>query len=159
MRADLNAWKRDTSSGRVTVGARSGVSRPESGSGGIAAATSVTTHAEPTAPALVRHPARRWAVAGAAVAVIVAAILGYLFTRRLPPPRVIWTSQITRDNNRKEVVLTDGPRLYLQERVHGRAALAQLSADGGDVGPSPTSFSHPRLLGLGAGGPLVEAVP
>ena len=157
MRADLKRLKRDTSSGRVNVGGRSGVSPHESGSGGIAAATSVTTHAEPTAPALVRHPARRWAGAGAAVAVIVAAILGYLFTRRLPPPCVISTSQITRDNNRKEVVLTDGPRLYLQERVNGRAVLAQVSADGGDVAQIPTSFSNAGLLGVAPGALLVES--
>jgi eukaryotic-like serine/threonine-protein kinase len=157
MRADLKRLKRDTSSGRVNVGGGWGVSPHESGSGGIAAATSVTTHAEPTAPALVRHPARRWAAAGAAVAVIVSAILGYLFTRRLPPPRVISTSQITRDNNRKEVVLTDGPRLYLQERVKGRAVLAQVSADGGDVVQIPTSFSNAGLLGVAPGALLVES--
>ncbi|MGB2898563.1 MAG: protein kinase [Candidatus Acidiferrum sp.] len=138
MRADLKRLKRDTDSGR-------------------SAATSVTTHTEPTAPALVRQPARRWAMAGAAVAVIVAAVLGYLFTRRLPPPRVISTSQITRDNNRKEVVLTDGPRLYLQERVKGRAVLAQVSADGGDVVQIPTSFSNAGLLGVAPGALLVES--
>ena len=138
MRADLKRLKRDTDSGR-------------------SAATSVTTHAEPTAPALVRHPARRWVAAGAAVAVIVAAVLSYLFTRRLPPPRVISTSQITRDNNRKEVVLTDGPRLYLQERVKGRAVLVQVSADGGDVVQIPTSFSNAGLLGVAPGALLVKS--
>jgi len=157
MRAELQRLKRDTSSGRVNVGGGSGVSPHESGSGEITAATSVTTHAEPTAPALVRHPARRWAAAGAAVAVIVAAVLGYLFTRQLPPPRAISTSQITRDNTRKEVVLTDGPRLYLQERVNGRAVLAQVSADGGDVVQIPTSFSNAALLGIVPGALLVES--
>jgi eukaryotic-like serine/threonine-protein kinase len=157
MRAELQRLKRDTSSGRVNVGGGSGVSPHESGSGEITAATSVTTHAEPTAPALVRHPARRWAAAGAAVAVIVAVVLGYLFTRQLPPPRAISTSQITRDNTRKEVVLTDGPRLYLQERVNGRAVLAQVSADGGDVVQIPTSFSNAALLGVAPGALLVES--
>jgi Tol biopolymer transport system component len=138
MRADLKRLKRESDSGR-------------------SAATAVATRGEPTAPALVRHPARRWAAAGAAVAVIVAAILGYLLTRRLPPPRTISTSQITRDNNRKEVVLTDGPRLYLQERVKGRAVLAQVSADGGDVVQIPTSFSNAVLLGVAPGALLVES--
>jgi serine/threonine protein kinase/Tol biopolymer transport system component len=138
MRADLKRLNRDTDSGR-------------------SAATSVTTHAEPTAPALVRQRARRWATAGAAVAVIVAAVLGYLLTRRLPPPRAISTSQITRDNNRKEVVLTDGPRLYLQERVKGHAVLAQVSADGGDVVQISTPFSNAGLLGVAPGALLVES--
>jgi serine/threonine protein kinase/Tol biopolymer transport system component len=136
MRADLKRLKRDTDSGRSV-------------------ATAITTHGEPTAPALGRHAARRWAAAGAAVAVIVSSILGYLFTRRVPPPRVISTSQITRDNNRKEVVLTDGPRLYLQETVNGRAVLAQVSADGGDVVQIPTSFPNAGLLGVAPGALLV----
>ena len=112
---------------------------------------------EPTAPALVRHRARRWVAAGAAVTVIVAAVLGYLLTRPSPPPRVTSTRQITRDNNRKEVVLTDGPRLYLQERVNGRSVLAQVSADGGDVVQIPTSFSNASLLGVAPGALLVES--
>jgi serine/threonine protein kinase/Tol biopolymer transport system component len=138
MRTDLKRLRRDTDSGR-------------------SASTTVTTNGEPAAPALVRYPVRRWATAGAAVAVIVVVVLGYLFTRRLPPPRVVSTSQITRDNNRKEVVLTDGPRLYLQERVSGRAVLAQVSADGGDVVQIPTSFSNAALLGVAPGALLVES--
>jgi eukaryotic-like serine/threonine-protein kinase len=137
MRTDLKRLRRDTDSGR-------------------SASTAVTTNGEPAAPALVRYPVRRRAIA-AAVAVIVVVALGYLFTRPLPPPRVISTSQITRDNNRKEVVLTDGPRLYLQERVSGRAVLAQVSADGGDVVQIPTSFSNTGLLGVAAGALLVES--
>jgi serine/threonine protein kinase len=138
IRADLKRLKRDKDSGR-------------------SAATAVTTHGEPTAPALVRHPARRWVAAGAAISVIVSTILGYLFIRRLPPPHVISTNQITRDNNRKEAVLTDGPRLYLQERVNGRAVLAQASADGGDVVQIPTPFSNVGLLGIAPGALLVES--
>jgi Tol biopolymer transport system component len=135
IRADLKRLKRDTDSGR-------------------SAATAVTAHGEPTT-APVWHQARRLVAAAAAVAVMVSIMLGYLFTRRLPPPRVISTRQITRDNNRKEVVLTDGPRLYLQERVKGRAVLAQVSADGGDVVQIPTSFSNAGLLGVAPGALLV----
>jgi Tol biopolymer transport system component len=138
IRADLMRLKRDTDSGRPTAAA-------------------VTTHAELTAPALAQHRARRWVVAGAAATVIVAAVLGYLVARPSPPPRVTSTRQITRDNNRKEVVLTDGPRLYLQERVNGRAVLAQVSADGGDVAQIPTPFSNVSLLGVAPGALLVES--
>jgi serine/threonine protein kinase/Tol biopolymer transport system component len=157
MRADLKRLKRDTSSGRLNVGGGSGVSPHESRSGGFVAATSVATQVESTAPSLVRHALRRWATTGAVVAVIVAAVLGYLFTRRLSPPRVISTSQITRDNNRKEVLLTDGPRLYLQERVNGRTVLAQVSADGGDVVQIPTSFPNAGLLSVAPGALLVQS--
>lgn len=134
VRTDLKRLKRDTDSGR-------------------SAATGLTTHSEPKALAVVQHPARSWAAA--MVAVAVAAILLYLFTRPQSPPRTISTSQITRDNNRKEVVLTDGPRLYLQERVNGRAVLAQVSADGGDVVQIPTSFTNAGLLDVAPGALLV----
>ena len=136
VRTDLKRLKRDTDSGR-------------------SAATGSTSHGEPTALAVVQHPARNWAAA--VVAVAVAAILVYLFTRPQSPPRAISTSQVTRDNNRKEVVLTDGPRLYLQERVNGRAVLAQVSADGGDVVQIPTSFTDAGLLGVVPGALLVAS--
>ncbi len=96
-------------------------------------------------------------MAGAAAAVILAAVLGYVLTRRLPPPRVTSTSQITRDNHRKDGVLTDGQRLYLQERVNGREVLAQVSAEGGDVVQIPTSFSNAGLLSVAPGALLVES--
>jgi serine/threonine protein kinase/Tol biopolymer transport system component len=157
MRADLKRLKRDTGSGRVNVASRSGASPHESGSGGIATATatSVTTHSETATPALVRHPTRGWAVAGIAAAVVIAAVFGYLFTRGLPPPRVISTSQITSNGHRKDFVLTDGPRVYLQERVNGRAVLAQVSADGGEVVQIPAPFSNVRLLSAAPGALLV----
>src|SRR6202158_5222146 len=66
VRTDLKRLKRDTDSGR-------------------SAATGFTTHSEPTALAVVQHPARSWAAAMAAVAV--AAILVYLFTRPQSAPR------------------------------------------------------------------------
>jgi len=140
LRTDLKRLKRDTDSGR-------------------SAASVVTTNGEATAPALVRQTARRWAAASAAVVVIVAVVMGYVFTRPVPPPRVISTSQITRDNNRKEVILTDGPRLYLQERVNGRSVLAQVSADGGDVAQIPTSFSNVGILSVAPGALLVVSFP
>jgi serine/threonine protein kinase/Tol biopolymer transport system component len=136
MRTDLKRLRRDTDSGR-------------------SASTAVTTPGERMTPVLVGHPARRWARAGAAVAVIVAAVLGYLFTRRLPPPLVISTSQITRDNHRKDGVFTDGSRLYLQETVNGRAVLAQVSAEGGDVVQIPAPFPNVRLLSVAPGALLV----
>jgi serine/threonine protein kinase/Tol biopolymer transport system component len=157
MRADLKRLKRDTSSGRVNVAGGSGASPHESGSGGIVAATAtfVTTHAETMTPAPVQHPARRWTLAGGAAAAIIAAVLSYLYTRGLPPPRVISTSQITSNGHRKDFVLTDGPRLYLQERVNGRAVLAQVSSDGGDVVQIAAPFSNVRLLSVAPGALLV----
>jgi Tol biopolymer transport system component len=138
MRADLKRAKRDTDSGR-------------------SAATAVTTQGGPTAPQVVRRPARKWTTAGAAIAAIVVAALSYQFTRGLPPPRVISTSQITLDKNHKETILTDGPRLYLQESVNGREVLAQVSADGGDVVQIPTSFPNAALLSVSPGALLVES--
>ena len=62
-------------------------------------ATVSTTHSEPTPPA---RFLLRWIAIGAAGTLIVA-VLAYLLTRPLPPPRVTSTRQITRDNIRKEV--------------------------------------------------------
>ena len=137
LRTDLKRLKRDTDSGRSAAGRAS-------------------IQDEPAGTPEVRHGARKWIAAGAAVAVIAAAILGYSVSRPLPPPRVISTTQVTRDNNRKEFILTDGPRLYLQENVNGHAVLAQVSAEGGDVVQIPTSFPNAALLGVAPGALLVQ---
>ena len=45
--------------------------------------------------------------------VIVAAVLAYLFTRPLPVPKVSNYVQLTHDGEPKQLVGTDGSRLYL----------------------------------------------
>jgi serine/threonine protein kinase/Tol biopolymer transport system component len=117
MRADLKRLKRDTESGK-----------------------SAPQVAPPAAPG------KRIYLA-AAIIVIVVAVLGAFFWLRtpLPPPRVLSITQLTSDNNEKDYLVTDGPRLYLQERLGERAVLAQVSASGGELGRIETSFQNTRL--------------
>jgi len=124
LRADLKRLKRDTESGR-------------------SAATATATAVEPGPRAEVRRPARTWAAASGAAIVVVVAVLAYVLSRPLPPPRVLAYSPITHDGRQKPSVsradpippplLTDGSRVYFLEWYP--AAFAQVSTSGGEVVP------------------------
>jgi serine/threonine protein kinase/Tol biopolymer transport system component len=119
LRADLKRLKRDTDSGRTG-----------------------TSAALPSAVEEVREtrPPRRWrtwaAISGGAL-IAIAAILGYLLTRPLRPPRVLRTVRLTNTNRPKSAVVTDGTRLYFLDNQLGPA---QTSATGGETVPIPTSL-------------------
>ena len=79
---------------------------------------------------------------GLAVGVMIALVVAYLQMPPLPPPKVSRYIKLTHDGVPKELVGTDGSRLYLMETVSGRArSIAQVSVAGGDVArispPSP----------------------
>ncbi len=126
LRADLKRLKRDTGSGRTGATAAR--------LGGVEEVREI-------------RPLRRWrtwaAISGGAL-IAITAILGYLLTRPLPPPRILRTVQLTNTNSPKSGMVTDGTRLYF---VDNQLGLAQVSATGGETVPIPTS-----LLGLGAPG-------
>jgi eukaryotic-like serine/threonine-protein kinase len=117
--ADLKRLKRDTDSGR---------------SGASAALPAVPGEHRET------HPIRGWytwgVVAGGAF-IVLAAILGYLVTRPMAPPRVVRTVQLTNTNRPKSGVVTDGSRLYFIENL---SILSQVSVTGGETFPIPTSL-------------------
>jgi len=82
-------------------------------------------------------------------AIVAVALLGYLFRPALPPPRITGYTQITHDGQQKTfggqatcMVLTDGPRLFIQENVNGRFGIVQVSASGGETVPVPTPFAN-----------------
>ncbi len=124
LRADLKRLKRDTDSGRSS-------------------ATSPATMAEPTPHAAVRRSGRAWAAAAGAAVVIVAAVLAYVLSRPLPPPRLLAYAPITHDGRQKPALswanqippplLTDGSRVYFYEFLPSE--LAQVSTSGGEVVP------------------------
>jgi hypothetical protein len=65
---------------------------------------------------------------------------------------VAWSTQITHDGLPKEfhgqvgsIVLTEGPRLFVQESVGGRFVVAQVSASGGETVPIQTPFQNVAL--------------
>ena len=55
---------------------------------------------------------RTWAAISGGVLIAFIAILGYLLTRPLPPPRVLRAVQLTNTNRPKSGVVTDGTRIY-----------------------------------------------
>src|SRR5580658_2312341 len=134
---DLKRLKREVDSGR------SGITSTST-SGDIAAS------ARPAQP---RSPAKLTAVSAAVLAV--ALVLAYLIRPTLPPPRITGYTQITHDGWQKNsfgqttpTVLTDGARLYIQENVHGRFVVAQVSEAGGDTVPIATPFPNVALATL-----------
>jgi eukaryotic-like serine/threonine-protein kinase len=126
LRADLKRLKRDTDSGRS------------------AASGTVAALREPPP-----QKRRRWIAPLAGAMTIAAAILIYLLTRPLPPPKVLRTVQITSDGRDKGgIILTDGARLYFSETVAGQGILAQVSVNGGETVPISTPFRNTTLFDI-----------
>ncbi len=111
MRADLKRFKRDTTSGKVTV---------------------ATPVAEETRCGKRRWP---WAVAGFAV-LVVAAALGWRFFP-VSPPKVTGSTQITHDDYVMGNMVTDGSRIYVDQLRSGGYVLAQVSVTGGETSVIP----------------------
>jgi serine/threonine protein kinase len=121
LRADLKRLKRDTESGRVTTSAHSGKRR---------------------------RPAVFLGVMCGAVIVALLAVL--LLRPSLPLPKVTAYTQVTHDGQEKisafagPSLLTDGPRVYVQENVEGRFIIAQVASVGGDTVPVATPLPECR---------------
>src|SRR5215472_3918325 len=88
-------------------------------------------------------PRSRWFWTGAVLIVVVGlAGISAWFTRQLPPPRVLSTTQVTHDAFDKLGVLNDGSRLYVLESIGSKQFLVQLSVAGGETSVVPTPFSN-----------------
>ncbi|HTL17376.1 MAG TPA: protein kinase, partial [Patescibacteria group bacterium] len=142
MVVDLKRLRREIESGRVS-----------SVSGFSVAAVSTTDPA--IAGTVAQQTSRRKLYAIGAVAVVVLASLGYFFRPTLPPPRITGSTQITHDGQQKSfagettaTVLSDGPRLFIQENVNGRFVIAQVSASGGETVPMPMPFANAAPLNI-----------
>jgi serine/threonine protein kinase/Tol biopolymer transport system component len=167
MRAELQRLKRDTESGKriVAEGAPAEAKTPSSSPGSIGTAeavpfpvsasnTGAPAHhesAELRSPRQTRTSApTRFVVVAAAL--VVAAVLAYLFRPTLPPLRITGYTQITHDGLPKifggqavATVLTDGLRLYIQENLNGRFVVGQVSASGGETVTMPIPFPNVAL--------------
>jgi eukaryotic-like serine/threonine-protein kinase len=134
MRTDLQRLKRDTESGRSVDLAGHRLEQPAfSEKGTLAEKRGVLT--------------RSW------VAAIMAAILvcGWMLTwlnSPLRPPRVLATTQLTRDGMPKGAVVTDGSRLFIDEGGSTGDRIAQVSVSGGETSPIPTPFNSAFLFGI-----------
>jgi len=137
LRADLKRLKRDTDSGRSS-------------------ATAVAVEEVP-APALTPRPKRRTlATALLALGVLVAAVFGYLTTRPPPMPKLLGSTQITKDGRSKlPPTLTDGSRLYYMAAVGQGEALYQVSVAGGEAASISKPFYSASVAGISADGSLL----
>lgn len=153
MRADLMRLKRDRESGRAGTSA----AEPEK-SGGTAAGTTGTVAVPavasgsapgvPTGTSAVAVPRRKrlWRIAVPTGGVVVVALATLLWmTRPLAPPRILSTTQLTRDGVPKESLLTDGSRIYISEVIGPKHYLLQGSIAGGETSPIPNPFLNPRF--------------
>ena len=125
----------------------------ESGRTGVTSTYSIAAPAGAATPAPPHSRGKRIAISAAVLAVV--AVLAYLFRPSLPPPRITGYTQITHDGWQKNsfgqtvpTVLTDGARLYIQETIHGRFVVAQVSASGGDTVAIATPFPNAALDNL-----------
>ena len=118
-RADLKRLRRDTDSGR---------------SGAIA---SLPGALEQDRETHARRQWRTWAAVAVGALIAITAILGYVLTRPVAPPRVLRTVQLTNTNRPKSDIVTDGSRLYF---IEGQNNLSQTSVTGGETLPIATSL-------------------
>ncbi len=129
LRGDLKRLKRDTDSGRSAASVTSTT--------GAAPTSLAETSASATATNAVTKPGRpgwkRLAVAAGGLGLVVVAALIYLQSRPLPPPQVSGYVQVTHDGNRKDLVGTDGARLYFNERAAAGPSVGEVSGSGGEV--------------------------
>jgi Tol biopolymer transport system component/DNA-binding winged helix-turn-helix (wHTH) protein len=84
---------------------------------------------------------RKFLVCGVVLVVALGGVLAW-FSRPLPPPRILETTQITHDGIGKTAVLTDGARLYITESKGTNQFLVQASVAGGETSIVPTPFNN-----------------
>ncbi|MGH9502532.1 MAG: protein kinase domain-containing protein [Terriglobales bacterium] len=138
LRADLKRLKRDTDSGRTAASTSSG------GAAFSSAAATAGVSSAATASKSARSMWKRWIVAVGAFGLASIALLFYLQSRPVPAPKVSGYVPITHDGNWKNLIGTDGARLYLNEFGSAGASVSQVSSSGGEVArvpvPAPTMY-------------------
>ncbi|MGA8153040.1 MAG: protein kinase [Terriglobales bacterium] len=123
MGVDLKRLRREIESGRT---------------GAVSVSGTATSRA--TAPA--RSGFRPKWIAIFAAALVGVAVVAYLLRPALPAPRITGFTQLTHDGHQKNfygqvtpTVLTDGPRLYVEENIDNRFVVSQVSTSGGETVP------------------------
>src|SRR5579871_1998313 len=136
MRVDLKRLRRDTNSGKVAAASSDSASAP----------IAQTPRSESAGTALPRS--RKWIFVVAAI--VVAAVLALVADEFLATPNfphVARITQITHDGRSKgEILATDGSRLYFDEVVEGKPAVAQVSVNGGDTSAVPIDLPNVTVM-------------
>jgi serine/threonine protein kinase len=142
MDVDLKRLRREIETGRVS--STSGFSPAA-----FEAQQSAVQATQPSAPQPPAKKSRTKIYGMGAAAIVVLALVGYVARPTLPPPRISGYTQITHDGQQKtfggqatSTLLTDGPRIFIQENVNGRFMIVQVSASGGETVPVPTPFAN-----------------
>jgi len=157
LRSDLERLKRDTDTSRSAVTAASREASapfatppeiPSGRSASVSAAAHDSSDSQVVAQLVKRHKTKLLAAVGVAVVALLA--LAYWLVPPVPPPSVSNYNQLTHDGLAKDLVGTDGSRLYLQETSPGPAIshIAQVSISGGAVAtiPSPSPLLFPSSV-------------
>ncbi len=161
LRADLKRLKRETSVGR-SAQAEAGAAvvtpkrDPSQATNAVAGVGAPVLRADEISSdrALVISVAKRHKgvlVGGAAVLVVLIAMLAYWLSPPLPPPMVSGYFQLTNDAHPKTLVGTDGARVYFWENG-SNYPMAQVSVAGGDVAPLPAPSPRMFLLSVSPDG-------
>jgi Tol biopolymer transport system component/predicted Ser/Thr protein kinase len=153
MRSELMRLKRDTESGRSAATMPVGNANLSSaaGTGGLAAAAAV-----PGRSKSIRGEG--WAVAVGGFGFVLIALLIYFHSRPLLPLKVSGYVPVTHNGSQKNLVGTDGARLYFNEYASAGMGVAQVSGSGGEVArvPVPASMS---LLAVSPDGAALLVTP
>jgi serine/threonine protein kinase/Tol biopolymer transport system component len=147
MRADLQRLKRDTDSGR-SAATSSGSSSGISSGATIGLTVAATKNA--------RAGWKTWAAVGGVILLVVAVFI-YLQSRPLPPAKVSGYIPVTHDGNSKNLVGTDGARLYLSEFTSGGQSIGQVSVSGGEVATASVPVPTMRVLAVSPDGATLLA--
>jgi Tol biopolymer transport system component len=112
---------------------------------GVVPTGGISTPARPTPVTSRTRPLR---IALGVGFLIAAAVLAFLFRPTLPPPKVTGSSQVTNDGRDKELMVTDGSRIYFSSCSETTCALYEASTRGGDVVPIQTPFPDPFVMDI-----------
>jgi serine/threonine protein kinase len=117
LRADLKRLTRDTTSGKIE-----------------------------TASSSARKSGWRWPAAVLSAIVVIAGAYAWLSSPP-PPPRVLGTTQVTRDGIPKVAAATDGSRLYIDEQGANNR-IVQVSTSGGEISTIITPFVNASAIDI-----------
>jgi Tol biopolymer transport system component/predicted Ser/Thr protein kinase len=151
LRSDLQRLKRDTGSGRLatTIPVKGTELSSAVGTGGLAVAL----------PKPTRHSWKGWAAAVGGFGLVLIAWLIYFYLRPLPPPKVSGYIPVTHSGTQKDLVGTDGARLYFNEYGPAGLAITQVSVTGGEVARVPVPTPSMGLFAVSPDGAALLVAP
>ena len=100
-----------------------------------------------------------WAAAVGGFGLILIAWLIYFCLRPLPPPKVSGYISVTHSGTQKDLVGTDGVRLYFNEYAPASLDIAQVSVNGGEVARVPVPTPGMGLFAVSPDGAALLVAP